>query len=76
MPKKPDPTAAMEIVKLLGLVPQDFLYLGDTGVDMITANKAGIYAVGALWGFRKADELVASGAQALIGNPLEFLELL
>lgn len=76
VPKKPDPTAAIEIVKLMGLTPQDFLYLGDTGVDMIAANKAGMYAVGALWGFRKADELIASGAKVLIGNPLELIELL
>lgn len=76
VPKKPDPTAAIEISNLLDTPPNNFLYLGDSGVDMITANSAGMYAVGALWGFRKRDELLENGAKALIVHPLELLKLL
>jgi phosphoglycolate phosphatase len=74
-PIKPDPAAALQIAKLLKIKPQEFVYLGDTDTDMKTANAAGMYPVGALWGFRKADELIKNGAKLLIKNPLEVLSL-
>jgi len=74
-PKKPDPTGALEIAERLHVSPAEFLYLGDTGIDMKTANAAGMYAVGALWGFRKADELLAAGAKVLIKEPTELTRL-
>jgi len=76
VPRKPDPAAALEIAVKLGLKPDECLYIGDSGTDMETANAAGMYAVGALWGFRKADELLAAGAKKLIQKPAELLELL
>ncbi|WP_286680615.1 HAD family hydrolase [Tepidanaerobacter sp. EBM-49] len=76
IPRKPDPTAALEIAKLLNIAPEKFVYVGDSGVDMKTAKSAGMYAVGALWGFREADELLENGADALIEKPLELLEIL
>lgn len=76
VPKKPDPAGAIEISRMLRIPAQEFLYLGDTHVDMRTANAAGMYAVGALWGFRKADELVEGGAKVLIPKPETLLDLL
>jgi phosphoglycolate phosphatase len=75
VPVKPDPTAALEIAHLLNLPPAEILYLGDTNTDMRTANAAGMYAVGALWGFRTAEELIASGAKVLVSKPPELLTL-
>jgi len=76
IPLKPDPSSALEIAAGLGVEPARFLYLGDTATDMKTANAAGMFAVGALWGFRDAAELIAGGAAKLIGKPAELLELL
>jgi phosphoglycolate phosphatase len=76
IPRKPDPAAAVEIATRLLIPPAEFLYLGDTSIDMITACAAGMFAVGALWGFREADELMAHGARKLISNPIQLLELL
>jgi phosphoglycolate phosphatase len=76
VPKKPDPTLAMEISKRLDVPPEKFLYLGDTGTDMKTATAAGMFPVGALWGFRTADELTASGAKILVEHPREVLRLI
>lgn len=76
MPKKPDPTGALEIAHRLNLPPRAFLYVGDSDIDMKTATAAGMYAVGALWGFRTADELINNGAKTLISEPLELLKLL
>jgi len=76
VPKKPDPTAALYIADKLGIPPNKFLFLGDTNTDMQTASSAGMFAVGALWGFRDADELLENGAKALVETPAEVLNLL
>lgn len=76
VPRKPDPAGALEIAEILNIPVKEFLYLGDSGVDMETANAAGMYAVGALWGLRGADELLASGARTLIVKPAELIKLL
>ena len=76
VPRKPDPTAALQIADQLSIEPQQFLYLGDTNTDMQTANLAGMYAMGALWGFRTAHELVSAGAKTLAHKPLDVLNLL
>lgn len=74
--RKPDPAGALEVAERLGLPPEAFLYVGDTGTDMRTAVAASMFPVGALWGFRPASELVASGAKVLIHEPSELLKLL
>jgi len=73
---KPDPTAAIEIARTLNIAPADFLYLGDTNTDMQTANGAGMYALGAAWGFRPGEELIQSGARRLLQTPGELLDLI
>ena len=76
IPIKPDPGAVLDVCRTLGIPPESFLYLGDTNTDMITADSAGMFAVGVLWGFRTEEELWASGAKAVIRHPLEALDLL
>jgi len=76
MPNKPDPAGARQIAATLDLPPEDFLYLGDTGIDMQTAVSAGMYAAGVLWGFRKADELIDAGARMLFRRPEDLLAFL
>lgn len=51
-------------------------YIGDSGVDMHTAVRAGMVPVGVLWGFRDAAELRGMGADHLIEKPGELLEVL
>jgi phosphoglycolate phosphatase len=76
VPIKPDAGAALEVCRMLATPPSSFLYLGDTNTDMITANSAGMFAVGVLWGFRTEEELRESGARALVRHPLQVVELL
>ena len=75
IPRKPDPIGAVEIVRHLRVPPAEFVYLGDTSTDMLTAHAAGMFPVGVLWGFRKADELMAHGARKLLSRPIELLGL-
>jgi phosphoglycolate phosphatase len=74
--RKPDPAGALAIARALDCAPSTELYVGDTDTDMRTAVSAGMVPIGALWGFRDADELVASGARFLVGAPAEVLSLL
>jgi phosphoglycolate phosphatase len=73
---KPDPAIALEAASLLGVKPETCLYVGDSGIDMQTAVAAGMFPVGALWGFRGREELLANGAKALIEHPMELMTLL
>ena len=75
-PPKPEPEGALEIARNLELAPSDFLYLGDSAVDMKTAIAAGMFPVGACWGFRPAEELQEGGCKTLLNKPMEILDLL
>ncbi|HSV91683.1 MAG TPA: HAD hydrolase-like protein, partial [Desulfobacterales bacterium] len=75
-PKKPDPAVALEIAGRLGLPPAEVAFMGDTSIDMHTAVAAGMFPIGALWGFRTAEELIASGARLLVAAPGDLLPLL
>lgn len=74
LPRKPDPHGALAIAAYMGIVPGEILYLGDTNTDMQTAVAAGMFPVGALWGFRTAGELLAAGAAALARTPTDVLD--
>ena len=76
VPRKPDPAGALETSRLMGTSPDRMLYLGDTAIDMQTAVSAGMFPVGALWGFRTREELLENGARALIQHPGELLSLI
>lgn len=73
-PIKPDPTGALVIAREMQIPPEQFLYLGDTGTDMKTANAAGMYPVGVLWGFRTGEELAQNGAKILLERPEQLLD--
>ncbi len=71
---KPDKGRALVMAQKLNVRPKNILFVGDSSIDMQTANNAGMVAIGATWGFRTAEELQENGAHALISHPLELLE--
>ncbi|MBR4033748.1 MAG: HAD family hydrolase, partial [Clostridia bacterium] len=73
VPVKPDPTGALAVARAMDVPPDEVLYLGDTSTDMQCALNAGMYPVGALWGFRTAQELEESGAAVLAAHPADVL---
>lgn len=56
-PRKPDPGAVIRLADKYAKPDRKPLYVGDSGVDMQTAQNAGITACGVLWGFRDSAEL-------------------
>jgi phosphoglycolate phosphatase len=74
-PLKPDPAGAFYISEKLNIPPKEFLFLGDSVVDIQTGLSAGMFPVGALWGFQPI-ELKGCGAHALIKHPMEIIKYL
>ena len=75
-PLKPDPASALEVARRIGAPPSAMLFVGDSAVDIKTANAAGMYSVGVCWGFRGPQELEENGCRALVRQPREILSLL
>jgi phosphoglycolate phosphatase len=73
--RKPDPAGALEIAGRFNMEPANMVYLGDSKTDMETATAAGMFPVGALWGFRDELELRQYGAKKVIAEPMELLKL-
>lgn len=76
VPVKPDPQIVYDILEFTRCTQVETLYLGDTNVDMETAHRAGLQAVGVLWGYRPKSELIESKADFIIERPSEILNLL
>lgn len=76
VPVKPDPAGALAVAEALDVAPDEVLYLGDTSTDMRCAVNAGMHPMGALWGFRTAQELQESGAEYLAACPVAIPALL
>lgn len=74
--KKPNPIVALEICKSLGVAPEETIFIGDTGIDIQTANNANMLSVGVTWGFRDESELIKNGAKHILQNPLDLLTIL
>jgi len=73
MPRKPDPAGALAVAGAMGLTPAEFCYLGDSAVDIQTAGAAGMYAAGALWGFRTREEMENAGSRTCLEKPADLL---
>ena len=74
VPTKPDPTGLWDLMRQLNADPATTLFVGDSDVDILTGHNAGLPAMGAVWGFRGAGELTASGAEALAFRPGDILD--
>lgn len=73
VPLKPHPEAVNNMVKEMGLTNEEVVYCGDSDVDMLTSVNANLFGVGCTYGFRTKDELVNSGAKAIINQFKEIL---
>lgn len=76
IPHKPDPSGVHEILRELQVPAERCLLVGDSAVDMQTAVRAGLKAIGVSWGFRSREELHEHGAAHVIDHPQELLTIL
>jgi len=50
VPKKPNPTAALNIAQECGISPEKIVFIGDSIYDVITGKNAGMKTVAVTWG--------------------------
>ncbi len=75
-PRKPAPDLVFRAVDALGLVPQQCIYVGDSEVDIQTAENAHMRCISVLWGFRDQAFLKENGATCFCRKPSDFVRIL
>ena len=72
-PRKPDPTGLLRTISELDSTPAQTVYVGDSGTDVAVSRNAGVFSLGAAWGYHGAAGLRKAGADAVIEDPRELL---
>ncbi len=71
IPVKPHPQVVYDILETLDVQKKDAVYIGDSDVDMLTAQNAHVRSIGVTWGFRTSHELIVHGAGQIVNNAQE-----
>lgn len=74
IPKKPDPVSVYEVMRLYGINKEEALYVGDSDVDIKTAQNAGVDSIIVSYGFRKREFLEKMDVKCIVDTPFELLE--
>lgn len=74
--EKPAPDTVEKVLSHLGLSSSEAVYIGDSDVDVATAENAGMDGIAVTWGFRDEAFLRAHGATVLAGDAGELRALL
>ena len=73
-PRKPAPDMAQRAMAQLGV--DRCVYVGDTEVDVLTAQNAGVPCLCVLWGFRDREQIEAAGGRLFCDDPKKLPEML
>lgn len=71
---KPDNQALLAMLEKHGISANECIYIGDSDVDVFTANNAGVKMAGVEWGFRGKEELKSVGAPFVAKNAEELFD--
>ncbi len=71
IPLKPHPAGAFQIARWLGAAVGDCVMIGDSTIDLETAENAGMQAIAVAWGYHDREHLLAGGATRIIDDPSE-----
>lgn len=74
--KKPAPDTVSKALKELNGKTSDAIYLGDSEVDIQTAQNSNMPCISVTWGFKDKDFLIQHGAKILVSTPHEIIEYL
>ena len=72
-PKKPAPDMLRQAMAAIGV--DTCIYVGDSEVDILTAKNAKMYSVGCSWGYRPREVLSETGADVIIDEPTQILDI-
>jgi phosphoglycolate phosphatase len=74
--KKPAPDSLLAVMERLGADRQATVYVGDSEVDIQTANNALVPCISVTWGFKDREFLIKNGATVLVDSVEELLSVL
>lgn len=74
--RKPCPDAVNAAVAAMGLEKAECVYIGDTEVDILTAQNAAIDCIAVAWGFRDEEALKQAHAQTIVHTADELYAVL
>ncbi len=69
--KKPAPDSLLAVMRELGVSKEKTVYIGDSEVDIQTAQNAEVDCISVSWGFKDIDFLRAHGATKIVNDPKE-----
>jgi HAD superfamily hydrolase (TIGR01549 family) len=72
---KPNPIHLETALKALKAKPEETIVVGDSIMDMKSAQELNVFAVGTSTGFATPEQLTQAGANCLISSPLDIIEL-
>ena len=75
-PLKPAPDVIFDVIDMLKIQLNEALFIGDSDVDIITANNANMKSVSVTWRFRDKVELLQEGATCIIDQPMALLDVI
>ena len=73
-PRKPAPDMVLRAMETIGV--ERCIYVGDSEVDIRTANNAGVPCISVLWGFRDKNMLEAEGGRYFCASPGEMRDVI
>lgn len=68
---KPAPDSVYEVIRHFDMDKKFVVYIGDSDVDVATANNAGVDGIAVSWGFRSVSFLKEHGAGVILDSPKE-----
>ena len=74
--KKPAPDTVLEALKELGVTTEGAVYVGDSDVDIRTAENCGMDCLSVTWGLRDEDFLLENGAKTLVHAPSDLIPVI
>ncbi len=74
--RKPAPDGINMICEQYEVEKDEAIFFGDSEVDIMTGDNAGVYCVSVLWGFRSREFLTKHGAHLFIENPLDIADMI
>ena len=74
--RKPAPDMVLLALKKMGVQADEAVYIGDSEIDLQTAQAAGMACISAGWGYRPVSFLRSHGARLIAGSAGEVLELM
>ncbi|MBR2381904.1 MAG: HAD family hydrolase [Clostridia bacterium] len=74
IPAKPDSTLALKMAEELQVEHYECMLIGDSDIDLLTAENAGFDVLSVSWGYVSKSKLLIKGAQDIIDSPKELVE--